>query len=58
MLKVKEGNFVLNKTGCLRRNGLGQNLYAQESCRFMKGNLWKGILSADKIEIELNFKCG
>ena len=45
LLKVYEGNFVLNKTGCLERNGLGQNLNAKEHCRrFVKGNLWKGIL--------------
>ena len=42
MLRVDESNFVLNETGYLERNGLGQNLNAKESCRhFMKGNLWE-----------------
>ena len=43
--KKKKRNFVLNKTGSLKRNGLGQNLNAKENCRrFVQGNLWKGIL--------------
>ena len=33
LLKVRESDFVLNETGCLERNGCGQNLNAQESCR-------------------------
>ena len=34
LFKVKEGNSVPNKTGCLGgKKGLGQNLNAQESCR-------------------------
>ena len=45
LLKVKESNFVLNEIGCLWRNGLGQNMKAKKSCRrFMKDNLWTGIL--------------
>ena len=40
LLKVKKGNFVPNETGCLGKNGLGQNLKAKESCRrFVNGNL-------------------
>ena len=51
LLKVKESNFVLNETGCLERNGLGQNLKAKESCRrFVKGNIWKGILCVVRMD--------
>ena len=36
-------------SGYLERNGLGQNVNAKESCRrFVKGNLWKGILCVVK----------
>lgn len=31
LLKVKESNFVLYKTGSLQRNGLGQSLNAKKS---------------------------
>ena len=51
LLKVKESNFVLNETSYLERNGLGQNLNAKGSCRrFMKGNLWKGILGVIRMD--------
>ena len=48
LLKVKEGNFTLNKTDCLERNGLGQNLNVKENCRrFVVGKslefyVWSG----------------
>ena len=45
LLNMKKRNFILNEAGCLDRNGLGENLNAKESCRrFVKENLWKGIL--------------
>ena len=51
LLKVKESNFALNETGCLKRNGLGQNLNAKESCRrFVMGKRWKGILCMVRME--------
>ena len=30
LLRVEESNFVLNETGCLERNDVGQNLNAKK----------------------------
>jgi len=52
-MKVKEGNFVLNKM-VVWRDGLGQNLNAKESCRrFVMGKLWNGILGVVRMDLKI-----